>query len=165
MAGHAPVSGPFCCGSYMKTRLKRLAYLCLLVTVIAIFSEQPSCATPIPALSPAAAEWKLSAPQICSTPLPAELRIWQGISQARRVCRAGYDGSPPMSLTIYCMPGGPGGTAFDALQRWRIQPGKMAFYKGPYFGVVESPQDDRNALNRFTVAVVSALPGGAEFHW
>jgi len=149
----------------MKTRLKRLACLGIPAVVIAICSEQPSCATPIPLLSPVAAEWKLGSPQVCSQPVPAELRIWSGTTHARRACRAEYDGLPPMSLTIYYMPGWPGATAFDALQRWRIQPGKMAFYKGPYFGVVESPQAGRNALNRFTVAVVSTLPGGAEFHW
>jgi hypothetical protein len=149
----------------MKTRLKRLAYLGVLGAVIAICSEQPSCATPIPALSPVAAEWKLASSPVCSRPVPAELRIWGGTTQARRACRAEYGGAPPMSLTIYYMPGWSGATAFDAFQRWQIQPGKMAFYKGHYFGVVESPQADRNALNRFTVAVESTLPGGADFHW
>jgi hypothetical protein len=70
-----------------------------------------------------------------------------------------------MRLTLFYMPGWPGATAFDALQKWQILPGKMAFYKGRYFGVVESPKADRNALNRFTIAVESTLPAGGEFHW
>lgn len=149
----------------MKTRWKRLAYLCIVGAVITVCSEQPSCATPNVVLSPTVAEWTLRSPQDCVKPAPADLRIWGGTTQARRVCRAEYDGPAQMRLTLFYMPGGPGATAFDALQRWKIQPGKMAFYKGRYFGVVESSQADRNALNRFTVAVTSKLPAGTEFHW
>jgi hypothetical protein len=149
----------------MKTRWKRLAYLCLFAAVVTICSEQPSCATPNFVLSANAAEWKLRSPQDCSNPTPAELQIWSGTTHASRVCRAEYEGSPPMKLTVYYMPGWSGATAFDAFQKWQRQPGKMAFYKGHYFGVVESPQGDRDALNRFTRSVESALPGGAEFRW
>ena len=55
-------------------------------------------------------------------------------------------------------------TAFDALQKWRVQPGKMAFYKGGYFGVVESATD-KATLNRFVLAVEATLPGGDEGRW
>jgi len=78
MAGMLPSSGLFGYGSNMKTRLKRVAYFCIFGAVIAICSEQPSCATPIPALSPVAAEWKLASPPVCSQPVPAELRTWSG---------------------------------------------------------------------------------------
>lgn len=69
-----------------------------------------------------------------------------------------------MRLTIYYMPGWAGAAAFDAFQKWQVQPGKIAFYKGHFFGVVESPKAELNTLNRFTVAVESTLPGGSEFH-
>lgn len=130
-----------------------------------VVSEQPSCATPSFTLSPSVAEWKLRPPQDCLQPVPAELRTWGGTTHARRACRAEYDGSPQMTLTIYYMPGWSGATAFDAFQRWKIQPGKMAFYKSHYFGVVESPLADRKALDRFTLAVEEKLPGRSEFHW
>jgi hypothetical protein len=71
-----------------------------------------------------------------------------------------------MRLTLFKMPGWPGATAFDALQKWRpAQPGKVGFFKGRYFGVVESPQADRPTLDRFTVAVEGALPAGDEGRW
>jgi hypothetical protein len=151
--------------SLLKTRWKRLAYLCVFAAVVTICSEQPSCATPNLALPATAAQWTLRSPQDWKHSVPSELQIWPGTRQARQVCRAEYGGSPPMRLTIYYMPGWSGATAFDALQKWQRQPGKMAFYKGHYFGVVESGDSDRNALNRFTAAVESSLPAGAEFRW
>ncbi|MBZ5626601.1 MAG: hypothetical protein LAQ69_49160 [Acidobacteriia bacterium] len=64
------------------------------------------------------------------------------------------------------MPRWSGATAFDAFQKWRpAQPGKMGFFKGRYFGVVESPQADRATLDGFTVAVEKALPGSSEGRW
>jgi len=101
----------------------------------------------------------------CLTPVPASLLIWRGTGQARRVCRAEYDGSPPMSLTVYYLPGWSGATAWDAFQKWQRRPGKMAFEKGHYFGVVESANSDESALNRFTAAVEQSLPGTTELHW
>jgi len=68
-----------------------------------------------------------------------------------------------MTLTLYEMPGWAGATAFDAFQKWRRQPGKMAFYKGDSFGVVESSAADAQQIDRFTVAVMAALPRGSEY--
>jgi hypothetical protein len=42
-----------------------------------------------------------------------------------------------MTLTIYFMPN-EFASAFDAAQKWQPQPGKMSFFKGRYFGVVEA---------------------------
>jgi hypothetical protein len=71
-----------------------------------------------------------------------------------------------MRLTLYDMPEWPGATAFDAMQKWNRQPGKMAFYKGRFFGVVESsPEADTETLSRFIVALEAALPPApVEFH-
>jgi hypothetical protein len=60
------------------------------------------------------------------------------------------------------MPGGPGATAFDALQKWQPQPGRMAFYQGDLFGVVESPDATNESLNRFILSLESQLPPGDE---
>jgi hypothetical protein len=63
------------------------------------------------------------------------------------------------------MPELPGATAFDAMQKWQSQPGKMAFFQGHYFGVVESPGANPATLSRFTSAVTAVLlPGVGEFH-
>ncbi len=71
-----------------------------------------------------------------------------------------------MRLTLVEMPEQPGASAFDAWQKWRpAQPGKLGFYKGRVFGVVESPQADRATLDRFTVAVEKGLPAGSEGRW
>jgi hypothetical protein len=40
----------------------------------------------------------------------------------------------------------------------------MGFFKGSYFGVVESPEADRATLDRFVVAIEAGLPPGSEFH-
>jgi hypothetical protein len=71
-----------------------------------------------------------------------------------------------MRLTLIEMPGSPGATAFDAWQKWRpAQPGKLGFYMGRFFGVVESQMADQKALDHFTNAVEKSLPGDTEGRW
>jgi hypothetical protein len=71
-----------------------------------------------------------------------------------------------MQLPLLEMPESPGRTAFDAWQKWRpAQSGKIAFYKGRYFGVVESPGVDWEMLDRFAVTVERSLPGRSEGRW
>lgn len=150
----------------MKTWGRRILGVGILGAAIAVGSDLWVLATPSVQPPSAAAGWKLSAPADCVKPAPAELRVWRGTSGARRVCRAEYAGSPEMRLTLFDMPGWAGATAFDAFQKWPpAQPGKVGFFKGRYFGVVESPQADRAALERFTAAVEAALPAGSEGHW
>jgi hypothetical protein len=142
----------------MRTWFKRLGTLCLLAAAIAVCSDLLSYVAPSASLPATAAGWILASPQDCAKP---QFRNLRGTGGARRVCRGEYRGSPQMTLTIYDMPEW-GASAFDAWQKWQTQPGKMSFYKGRYFGVVESSNADRNALNRFTVAIESALPPGSE---
>jgi hypothetical protein len=131
---------------------------------VGLFSGQRFCAEkPALALPPDPAGWKIAAPQNCVKPVPAEWKAWRGTAGARRACRAAYAGSLPMTLTIYDMPD-EFASAFDAAQKWQPQPGKMAFFQGRYFGVVESPGADRFALERFLVAVEATLPAGSEWH-
>ncbi|MCU1236622.1 MAG: hypothetical protein JWP63_4589, partial [Candidatus Solibacter sp.] len=84
-----------------------------------------------------AAGWTLTSPPRCTTPVPPELQRWRGTNGARTVCLGDYTGAPPMTLPIYCMPN-EFASAFDAAQKWQPQPGKMSFFKGRYFGVVEA---------------------------
>jgi hypothetical protein len=102
----------------------------------------------------------------CAKPDRGDFGWWRGTAGARQVCRAAYAASPGMTVTLYDMPEWSRATAFDAIQKWDRQPGKMAFYKGRYFGVVESsPEADAETLSRFIVALEAALlPAPVEFH-
>ena len=112
------------------------------------------------ALPPTPAEWKLVDPTVLR-PLSGERPAWSGTSGALKAWRGIYDGAPPMTLTLYQMPWSPG-SAWDAIQEWRTLPGAMAFAKGSYFGVAESPGADQRTLKRFVQAVTRALPPGSE---
>jgi hypothetical protein len=150
----------------VKTWGKRILGVSILGAAIAVGSDLWLLATPSVNPPSAAAAWKLSAPADCVNSVPAELQFWRGTSGARRVCRAEYAGSPAMRLTLFEMPEWPGATAFDAFQKWRpTQPGRVGFFKGRYFGVVESPLADRATLDRFAAAVEKALHGGSEGRW
>jgi hypothetical protein len=142
--------------------MKRLWHLLIAMAVIAFFSQLRSWTAPKLTMPPSAADWKLKGSQNCSK--SPDLRIWPGTKGARLACTAKYEGSPEMTLTLYDMQGWPGPTAFGAFQEWQARPGVTAFYKGGYFGVVEAPEADGKIMRRFTIAVESALPPGAEGH-
>jgi hypothetical protein len=150
----------------VRTWGKRILGISIVAGSIAVGSDLWLLATPSASPPAAAGGWKLSARADCSNSLPADPQFWPGTSHARRVCRAEYAGSPSMRLTLFEMPGWPGATAFDAFQKWRpSQPGKMAFFKGRYFGVMASPQANRATIDRFVAAVENSLPGGTEGRW
>ena len=111
-------------------------------------------------LPPAPAEWKLVDQTVLQSPWH-ERKAWNGTSGALKVWRADYAGNPPMVLTLYQMPWSPG-SAWDAIQEWRTLPGAMAFAKGRYFGVAESPGAEGGTLKRFVQAVTATLPPGSE---
>src|SRR5271157_2505617 len=136
----------------MRSWWKRLVYVMVIGSAIGILSEQRSCASPALTLPATVAEWKLAPLRDCAKPVPQRLRIWNGTLGARQACRAEYAGPVAVTFTLYDMPDTPGATAFDALQKSRTEPGKMAFFKGHYFGVAESPAADMATLNRFVMA-------------
>ena len=151
----------------MKSLGKRLLIVTILATAVAIGSDLWQAATPSVNPPPTAGGWQLSHPAVCGTPLKAETRLWLGTSAARRVCRAEYAGPSAMRLNLFEMPAGwpRCARAFDAFQKWLPSgPGKVGFFKGCYFGVVDSPRADRVALERFTLAIENALPGDGEGH-
>ena len=145
----------------MRAWLKRLGSIFLLSAGIAVCSALLSYVAPSASLPAIAAGWTLASHQDCAKPVPAQLRNLRGTEGARGVCSGEYRGSPQVTGTIYDMPAW-GRSAFDAWQKWQTQPGKMSFYKGRYFGVVESPNADMNTLSRFTVAIEQTLPPGSE---
>jgi hypothetical protein len=140
----------------------RGVYPLVIGSVIGAAADQRSCLAS--ALTPpaTAAEWKLSSPMVCEKPVPATFQIWDGKRGAWRVCRASYNGPGPIPLTLYEMPESPGATSFDAWRRARIEPGKMSFYKGGYFGVAQAPGADKSTLDYFVVAIEAALPPSGE---
>ena len=116
-------------------------------------------------LPTAPAEWKLVDQTVLQSS-SHEAKVWNGTSGALKVWRASYAGNlpagnPTMKLTLYQMLWSPG-SAWDAIQEWRTLPGAMAFAKGSYFGVAESPGADQRTLKRFVQAVTRALPPGCE---
>jgi hypothetical protein len=148
----------------VKTLGKRLLIVSILGGAMAIGSDLWLAAAPRVNLPLIAAEWKLSAPADCGRPAKAEVQSWPGTSSTRRVCRAQYVGEADVRLTLFDMPAD--AAAFDAFQSWLpSRPGRVGFFKGHFFGVVESTQADRGALERFTAAIEKALPGESEGHW
>ena|ERR1700733_12544744 len=137
----------------------------LLVGAVVIELSHGLFAPRLNGLPPAPAEWKLVGQTVLQSSSP-EVKVWNGTSGALKVWRASYGGNPPagnppMMLAVYQMPWSPG-SAWDAIQEWRTHPGAMAFAKGSYSGVAESPGADQRTLKRFVQAVTRALPPGSE---
>ena len=104
-----------------------------------------------------AAEWRLADQEVMS-PVPAELKNFRSGQWAKKAWHGNYVGERPMTVTVYGLPAG----GWDAIQQWRVTPGKMAFLKGGYFGIAESPGASVDELARFVRGVEAALPRGNE---
>jgi hypothetical protein len=100
-----------------------------------------------PALPKQAARWTLD-----SDAHPVADRV----GAATTAWRWTFSGTPSMRLTGYAMPSET--SAFDALQKWRAEPGKLAFYYGRYFYLAESPGAGFKDLNEFRTALAPAKP-------
>jgi hypothetical protein len=144
--------------------MKRRWYVVLGAVGLGVFANQHFfTADPVLSLPPAAAGWTVNPGQKCDKPVPAALHLWRGTDGAQSVCRGDYAGSPPLKLTLYYMPNQFAG-ASDAAQKWQSRPHMMSFFRGSYFGVVESVNADPLVLERFVLAVEAALPPGDEWH-
>lgn len=138
--------------------MKRLLQMLILMALVGL---APLLFIPrLYSLPPAPAEWKL-ATQAAYKPVPAEFKNWRGTEGALRVWRATYAGDPPIVFTVYEMPWSPG-SAWDAIQKWRPQAGKLAFSKGNYFGVAEAANASLETLKRFVQSATADLPGRSE---
>jgi hypothetical protein len=135
--------------------MKRLLHILILAGVVGladlIFIPR------LYSLPPTPAQWKLGSHAVYK-PVPAEFKTWRGTDGAVRVWRATYEGDPPIALTVYQMPWSPGG-AWDAIQKWRPQPGKLAFAKSHYFGVAEAANASPETLKRFVESVTAGIAG------
>jgi hypothetical protein len=144
--------------------MKRLWYIPIFGVIVAVFRFVGSSDSVRPFNPPSSiGDWKLAAPATCKSPVPAEMLISRGTEGARSACSAEYAGSPAMKLTLFYMPNEFAG-AFDAAQKFEQRSGRMGFFKGSYFGVVESSAADHTTLERFVVGFEAVLPPGNEFH-
>lgn len=110
--------------------------------------------------------WKLGSRADCADGLLPDLPKWRGVARASRTCRAQYEGSLRIDVTLFVMPGGPGGGSFDAFQKWPPrQPGKLAFYRGRFFGIVEADGAAPDELDRFTTSLALVLVPGNDWVW
>jgi hypothetical protein len=141
--------------------VKRLRHILIGAALLAAFGSIALFPRHWKGLPPAVMEWTLASQSVFEPP-PAGLRQWNGTAGTRRAWHAEYRGSPPISLTVYELPGSPG-SAFDAIQQWRPMPGRMAFSKGAYFGVAEAPGADPKVINRFVEGVAAGLPTASVF--
>jgi hypothetical protein len=96
--------------------------------------------------------------------MPAAVAEWSRSSDTRAApadtkavaaWSASYTGTPQIEVTIHEMSSTT--LAFDKVQSWRGETGKLAFYHGRYFGLAESPGADQRTLNRFATAFVKLL--------
>ena len=143
--------------------MNRSWYVVAGALVVGVVAQRFFAKTPTITLPNLAAGWALAAPANCFTPVPVEFKRWRGTEGAGTVCRGDYTGTPRISVTLYYMPS-EFASAFDAAQKWQSQPGKMSFFQGAYFGVVESAGADAPTLERFVLAVEASLPKGSEWH-
>ncbi len=89
-----------------------------------------------------------SAPK--SIVLPA--KVAGGFARTQSIgLRAVYSGPGTVTVTLTEMQSS--ANAFEAIQHWKPQPGRMPFQKDKYFGVAESPDLDVKALGAFVAAI------------
>jgi hypothetical protein len=78
----------------------------------------------------------------------------RGIKQARR---GNYEANG-VRLTASVYEYGSQAVAFEMVQKWRPEPGKMAFHQGPYFVILSggAPEDNK-VRNEFAAALEASL--------
>ncbi len=82
---------------------------------------------------------------------PAEIKR-RGLKTARRAI---YQRSGRYTGTIYEM--GAQAVAFELVQQWKPEPGKIVFQEGFYFVVLESEQKDVAGMNALAAAIEGVL--------
>lgn len=77
----------------------------------------------------------------------------RGIKRARR---GNYDANG-VRLTASVYEYGSQAVAFELVQKWRPEPGKMAFHQGAYFVILSGGGDDNNVRNGFAAKLEASL--------
>lgn len=81
--------------------------------------------------------------------------VIEGMTAAQPTIRAMYSGPGKVTATVTEMAAA--GLAFEAVQKWRPEKGKLAFQKDRWFVVLESADLDAGQLNSFAAALEKAL--------
>jgi hypothetical protein len=74
----------------------------------------------------------------------------------RRSQMAGYEGPGKMLVTAFELGSGP--AAFEQVQKWRAQPGKIVFSHGSWFVVLESEGLDTSQLSKLAGLIEKSMP-------
>lgn len=114
--------------------------------LLAAFACSRPAADPFPESLPGGWKRVSAAPE---TTIPEPIRAL-GCKQARRL---EYEGAGRVAAVAYQMTSGAG--AFEALQKWRAEPGAVPFHKNEYFVVVRGAPD--STLMEFAGALERAM--------
>lgn len=125
--------------------LMRSAVLCSFILMVMLTGCVQTGKVPV--LPATAAEWTLDPASYPGDQKPPQLT-------------ATYKGAP--DITVRLTQKGNQTLAFSDVQSWRAEPGKLAFYKGSWFGVAESAGADQRLLNRFVTAFQKQLPDSSQ---
>lgn len=132
--------------SQESVKLKKMRRLILAVLLLAGCGDSPA----LPVYPRSVGGFTLQSEQaLASTSyVPAS-----GLSRAVQLS---YQGSNPIQVVVCETTGS--SVAFEALQHWRAQDGKLATHVGRYFVVAQSEKPDPAALNTFLTAFEKQLP-------
>jgi hypothetical protein len=96
--------------------------------------------------------WKLSV-------LPPSKETYELVSRLapKKSLMSGYEG-PQGKFTLAAFQLANGPAAFEQVQKWRAQPGKLAFYHGAWFVVLESEGMDAGQLSKIASSIEKTMP-------
>lgn len=95
--------------------------------------------------------WKLSA-------LPPSRETFELVNRLapKKSQMGGYEGPGKLLVSAFELANGP--AAFEQVQKWRAQPGKIVFHHGAWFVVLESDGMDSAALSRIAGLIEKSMP-------
>lgn len=97
-------------------------------------------------------DWQISTEEMIAPASVPELVRSLGLRQAQR---AVYEGPESLTVVVYEMDAE--AAAFELQQKWRAEEGRLTFYTGPRFVMLESPSLDFPTL--------AALGQALDQHW
>jgi hypothetical protein len=94
--------------------------------------------------------WKLGV----KAPSPETIELVKQLS-AKKSLMAAYEGPGTVIVTAFQLDEG---VAFEQVQRWRQQPGKIVFHHGPWFVILESTTLDARQLSGIAALLEKTMP-------
>ena len=120
--------------------MKRWIFTFSAIALMASCASKPTTKLNFP---PTVSDWHLDSTTEDSTP-------------NTRKSQAVYQGTP--TITVELTEKSSTTIAFSTVQDWRPTSGKLAFYKGRFFGIAQSPTAGQRTLNKFVTAFEASLP-------